>query len=315
MTALTLRKLGRLPVFVLLTVSLLGLGRAEQPAAPKAKTVKLLTIGNSFSGNATSHLGKLAEAAGHTLVHRPMSVGGASLELHWNKVAAHDKDPANPAGLYGARNLRDELRADTWDFITIQQASIKSHDRATYQPFAQQLRAVIVKEAPKAQLLLHQTWAYRVDDPRFKKDKPAAGEPRTRQEMYEQLTKAYDAVAKELGLRVIPVGDAFHLADSDEQWGYKPDARFDFQNAQKPALPDQTHSLHTGWSWGKNDKLGMDGHHASLAGQYLAAAVWLECLFAESPVGNRYVPKGLDAKYARFLQETAHKAVSQRQQR
>ena len=311
MTVLPLRKFIRVPVFVLLAASLLGLVRAQQPTT---KTVKLLTIGNSFSGNATSHLGKLAEAAGHKLVHRPMSVGGASLELHWNKIAAHDKDAKDAAGLYGMKNLREELRAEPWDFITIQQASIKSHDLATYQPFAKQLREAIAKEAPKSQLLLHQTWAYRVDDPRFKKEKSAEGEPRTRQEMYEQLTKAYDAVAKELGLKVIPVGDAFNLADSDAEWGYKPDAKFDFKNAERPALPNQTHSLHTGWTWGK-DKLGMDGHHASTAGQYLAAAVWLEMLFGENPVGNSYIPKDLDPKYARFLQETAHKAVTERKKR
>jgi hypothetical protein len=29
-------------------------------------------------------------------------------------------------------------------------------------------------------------------------------------------------------------------------------------------------------------------------------------------VGNTFVPKGLDADYARFLQQTAHRAVSAR---
>jgi len=303
-------------MLVLLAIGTFGLLQAEEPKdSPKGKTVKLLTVGNSFSGNATSQLGKLAEAAGHKLIHRPMSVGGASLELHWNKLAAHDKNPTDPAGLYGTKNLREELRSDAWDFVTIQQASIKSHDPATYQPFAKHLREAIGKEAPKAQLLIHQTWAYRADDPRFQKEKPAAGEPKTRQEMYEQLTTAYDGVAKELVVPVIPVGDAFNLADADEKWGYKPDAKFDFKTAEKPALPDQTHSLHMGWSWSANGKLGIDGHHANLAGQYLGAAVWFEVLFGESVVGNRYVPQGLDPQYARFLQETAHKAVTQRKER
>jgi hypothetical protein len=54
----------------------------------------------------------------------------------------------------------------------------------------------------------------------------------------------------------------------------------------------------------------MDGHHANLAGEYLGACVWYEVLFNESSVGNKFIPKGLEPEYARFLQETAHKAVS-----
>lgn len=296
----------------LLLILIVGFARAEEPKANAPKTVRLLTVGNSFSGNATSQLPQLAQAAGHTLIHRPMSIGGASMEVHWKKVEAHEKDPKDPAGLYGTKNLKDELAAEPWDFVTIQQASIKSHNPETYAPFAKQLRDLIAKQAPKAEILIHETWAYRSDDPRFNRKSTAAGEPTTRREMYEQLAKAYDATAKELGLRVIPVGDAFDLADRDEKWGYKKDEKFDFAAATKPALPDQTHSLHVGWNWNKDGKLAMDGHHANLAGQYLGACVWLEVLFDQNPVGNTYVPKGLDADYAKFLQETAHKAVVMR---
>jgi hypothetical protein len=91
-------------------------GRADEPQpAVGAKTVRVLTIGNSFSNNATTYLGELAAAAGHTLSHRPMHVSGASLEVHWNRIVAHDADPEDPAGLYGARSLRAELRAEPRD--------------------------------------------------------------------------------------------------------------------------------------------------------------------------------------------------------
>ena len=62
---------------------------------------------------------------------------------------------------------------------------------------------------------------------------------------------------------------------------------------------------------GKDGKsaLGMDGHHANMAGEYLGACVWYEVLFGESVVGNTFITPGLDKTYARFLQETAHKAV------
>ncbi len=55
----------------------------------------------------------------------------------------------------------------------------------------------------------------------------------------------------------------------------------------------------------------MDGHHANLAGEYLGACVWFECLFGESPVGNKFIPDGLDPQYAALLQSVAHQAAQQ----
>jgi hypothetical protein len=161
--------------------------------------------------------------------------------------------------------------------------------------------------------LVHQTWAYRCDDPRFATKSPKPGEPATQEAMYRGLTNAYRTIVEELGARLIPVGDAFHRADTDPQWGYRPDKEFDFKNAQPPALPDQTHSLHVGWRWAKQKddttKLSMDGHHANTAGEYLGACVFYEVLFGDNVVGNAFVPPGVDPAYARFLQETAHQAV------
>jgi hypothetical protein len=299
------------PIAVLLATLLWTLVPAD--AAPGAKTVRLVTIGNSFSGNATHYLGDLAKAAGHTLVHQPMSIGGASMEVHWTRIQANEKDPKDPAGLYGTKSLGGVLKTDDWDFVTIQQASIKSHDLDTYRPFASQLQQYVKTHAPKAELLIHQTWAYRCDDPRFG-PKAAKNDPPSREAMYTQLTAAYRTIAKELNLRRIPVGDAFHLADSDPKWGFKPDASFDAAKAVAPALPDQTHSLHVGWKWSTDkdgkQKLGMDGHHANSAGEYLGACVWFEVMFKESAVGNSFVPKGLAPEDAKYLQETAHKAVT-----
>ena len=281
---------------------------------PPAKTVRLLTVGNSFSANATRHLDALVKAAGHTLIHQPIVVGGASLELHATKALAHEKDPQSTNGLYSNKqSLKQMLAAQPWDFVTIQQASFKSHDLATYRPFAQQLHDFIRQHAPQAAVLVHQTWAYRVDDPRFAVAAPKAGEPATQADMYRMLTSAYTAIAAELGARRIPVGDAFYFADTDAKWGYQPDAKYDFKNKEQTALPDQKYSLHVGWRMakGKDGKtaLGMDGHHANMAGEYLGACVWYEVLFGESVVGNTFITPGLDKTYARFIQETAHKAV------
>ncbi|HEY6169777.1 MAG TPA: DUF4886 domain-containing protein, partial [Verrucomicrobiae bacterium] len=220
-------------------------------------------------------------------------------------------------GFYANKHsLRQELLADRWDFVTIQQASIKSHDLETYRPHAARLRDYIKQHAPRAELLLHQTWEYRRDDPRFAVATPRTGEPATQEAMYRGLASAYEIIAKELGVRRIPVGDAFHLANNDPQWGYRvPAEKFDSKRAKPPELPDQTHSLNMGWQWKKQkdgkQTLGMDGHHANTAGEYLGACVWYEVLFGRSAVGNAFVPTGLGAAYAKFLQETAHRAVTE----
>ncbi len=281
--------------------------------AGESKTVRILTIGNSFSRNATNHLDDLAEAGGHALIHTALVIGGASFQVHADKAKTEGK-----ARLYtNGRDLIANLAAEKWDYVTIQQASIKSHDFATYQPYAGILRDYIAKHAPQAKLLIHQTWAYRVDDPRFSVKEPKPGEPKTQEEMYRGLTAAYDKIAAEFGARVIPVGDAFFAADSDPERGYRIDTAFDFENARQPALPDQTHSLHVGWRWAASKVrrtlgLAMDGHHANLAGEYLGACVWYEVLFGESVVGNTYLPKGLQHDDTRFLQETAHRVVQAR---
>lgn len=297
---------------VLLAVWHAGLA-ADAPVEP-VKTIRLLTVGNSFSQNATRQLGNLATNAGHVLIHQPIVVGGASMELHWSRAAAFEKDATSTNGLYSNKqSLRQMLVAQPWDFVTIQQASIKSHDVEAYRPFAKQLHDYIKQHAPKAEVLLHQTWAYRVDDPRFKVTSPKVGEPATQAQMYEQLTRAYATIAAELGIRRLPVGDAFYLADTDEKWGYRSDTKFDFTSNDESLLPNQKHSLHVGWRWakGKSGKtaLGMDGHHANAAGEYLGACVWFEVLYGESVVGNAFVTPGLDKAHARFLQETAHRAV------
>lgn len=282
--------------------------------ASRVKTVRLLTVGNSFSQNATRFLGDLATNAGRVLIHHQAVIGGATMAQHLEKAAFHGQDPQDPRGFYTSkRSLKQELLAEPWDFVTIQQASLKSHDLATYRPSARELHDYLKRYAPQVKVLVHQTWAYRRDDPRFASAAPKPGEPATQEAMYQGLTRAYTAIAAELSARRIPVGDAFFLADTDPAWGYRPDTQFDLKRAKPPALPDQTHSLHVGWRWVKGkdgqESLRMDGHHANVAGQYLGGCVFYEVLFGESVVGNRFVPKGLDAAYARFLQETAHRAV------
>ena len=281
----------------------------------KSKTVSVLTVGNSFAENALTYLPALAIDAGHRVVEGRANLGGCTMERHWKHVAAFQKDPESKDGSpygKGTLSLDGMLKNRNWDFITMQQVSFKSHDLDTYYPYAKDLYHFIKERAPDSKIMAHQIWAYRVDDPRFV-PKNAGKEPHTHQEMYEQVRKAYHSFAKEFDLGIIPSGDAMYLADVDPEFGYKPDPEFDFENAKPPALPDQTHSLHTGWYWKKNDSgesaLKIDGHHAGNAGKYLLGCVWFEVLFGESVVNNGFVPEGIEPDYAAFLRKKAHEAV------
>lgn len=233
-------------------ITLLSLQSNSQLQA-EPKTVRLLTIGNSFAENSLTYLPQIVEAAGHKLIVGRANLGGCTLERHWNHAAQFEADPNDKDGSpYGGgkHSLKDMLTKDDWDFVTIQQVSYKSHDLQTYQPFADNLHDYIRKHAPNATIFVHQIWAYRTDDPRFK---PAneGKEPHTHAVMYQQVRQAYYALAGKLNLKVLPSGDAMYRADTDEDWGYRIDKEFDFENAAYPQLPDQTHSLHAGWHWRK----------------------------------------------------------------
>ncbi len=270
----------------------------------EARTVRLFAVGNSFSQNATAYLPDLAKAGGHELIFATAQTGGCSFERHWKAVEADLASPDAPAGkIYGGKSLREIIGKGTWDIVTIQQYSMMSSDIATYRPYARKLRDHLKTLAPKAEVVVHQTWAYRTDAARF-------GQTSSDQrDMWTKSRAAYREIAKELGARVIPSGDAFWRIDSDSRWAYKPDTTFDFKNPTYPALPDQARSLHVGYRWDEQKKFVQDANHASAAGRYLAASVWYGFLFGESPEKLTFVPAEVPAEFAAQLRTVAWKVV------
>lgn len=281
---------------------------ALSSSAAHARTVHLFIIGNSFSRNATQYLPQLAADGGHELVIGRTELGGAPLERHWRHAAAAEANADDAEGKpYGGKSLKMLLGENTWDVVTIQQASTLSGDPATYRPYAQQLYGYIKSLQPQAEVVFHQTWAYRSDARYFTR---IDGEKRaqTAQEMWENSRAAYHAVAKELGIRIIPNGDAFWNVNSDPKWGYQKDVNFDFANPVAPALPAQEYSLHGGYSWRKG-KLHFDANHANAAGCYLGALVWYGFLFDESPEKLTFVPDGVSEEFAAHLRKVAWQTV------
>ena len=87
-----------------------------------ARTLRLFTVGNSFSNNATRFLPDLAKAGGHELIVGKAQTGGCSFERHWNAVEAFLADASDPKGkIYGGKSLHDQISTGSWDVITVQQ--------------------------------------------------------------------------------------------------------------------------------------------------------------------------------------------------
>lgn len=298
-------------VFTLTLRFALLLFLAVGPSLASARTLRLFTVGNSFSQNATRFLPQLAKEGGHELIIGKAVKGGCSLQQHWDAVEAWRTNPDDPkAKIYGVKSLQENLGTVPWDVITVQQYSLLSSDVATYRPFAPLLVAHLHSLRPDAEIVMHQTWAYRIDADKFGQIAPKKNAADQR-EMYDRSRAAYWEVATELGLRVIPTGDAMWRAGSDPMWAFKPDLNFDPKTAVYPALPKQTHSLHVGYRWSPEKKLTKDANHANVAGEYLGALVWYGFLFNESPEKLTFVPPGVDADFAVHLRKAAWQIVQE----
>ena len=278
-------------------------------SSSSGETLRLFAVGNSFSQNATTYLPQLAKAGGHELVFGTAQTGGCSLERHWKAIEADLADPdGKEAKIYGGKSLTEIISKGKWDVVTMQQYSLLSSDLETYRPFAEKLHAHLKTLQPGAEIVVHQTWAYRSDASRF--GQVAAGKQAADQrEMWERSRAAYRQIAGDLGARVIPVGDAFWRVSSDPKWGYKPDTTYDFQNPVFPYCPSRTNSLHVGYRWSTDKKLTKDANHANVAGQYLGGLVWYGFLFRESPENLTFVPVGLSPEFAAHLRQVAWQVV------
>ncbi|MCH8192838.1 MAG: hypothetical protein IIA65_02335 [Planctomycetes bacterium] len=129
--------------------------------------------------------------------------------------------------------------------------------------------------------------------------------------MYRDLDRAYNTLAKELGVRLIPVGAAFQLAR--EIRPFIPDRTTVREALAPPHLPKDKNSLCVGWNWRNSQTpvLRCDTHHAGIHGEYLAAAVWFEFLTGLNPHAEGIRVRDLASEDAEFLSEIAHRVVGE----
>ncbi len=273
------------------------------------KTLRLLTIGNSFSNNASKYLPQMLESAKiPAVIDRSASLGGRSLAQHLSYAQAYENDPQDPIGRPYRQKLAlpEILCSQAWDYITIQQVSHQSYDPESFTP-AIELLKIIRKYAPQAEVLLHETWAYRKDS----KNKIASSG-----EMYPRLHAAYQKCSGELGLRLLPVGTAFEQASNDPRFPIEFTSPGEHNTLQYPDLPPSQRSLHVGYIWRKNKNdpnapptLRHDPAHASVYGEYLGGAVWFQTIFADVSQCT-YVPAGISLDEAAVLRDIAKQTVT-----
>ena len=169
---------------LLLTICLSHGVFAQVPeASPAAKPIRVLMVGNSFAANVATYFSALVKESRQTPILLVCMKGGCSLQQHAEGLAASLVNPDSPqARIYSKGwftgshpgfpknyNMLESLKAEKWDYVTIQQYSALSYKPETYEPYAHQVVDAIRQYAPQAEILVHETWAYREDDALFKK--------------------------------------------------------------------------------------------------------------------------------------------------
>ena len=225
-------------------------------------TIRILAIGNSFSEDAAYYVHPMAAAAGAQVKIVNLYIGGCSMETHWRNMESGEavyQYQLNGMNTDRYVSVEEALREEAWDYIVTQQASHDSGWLDTYTPFIGKMQAYIRQNAPSAELLLHETWAYEIDS----SHEAFMRYNRSQTEMFERLRHAYRMIAQDYGLRLIPSGEVIqHMR------GLSP-----FRYAQGEM------------------SLCRDGFHMSfLYGRYLLACVWTAYLLHLPLVDSTFVP-------------------------
>ena len=169
--------------------------------------MNILTIGNSFTDSLALYFPAAVQSARCDLHFERANFGGCELARHWSYIEAEERDVR--CRIYqGGRKLRSILELRAWDVVTIQQASHDSWRPETFQPWAGNIIAYVKKHAPRAEVVIQQTWAYRADHPQLL---PGSEWGISQDEMYERLTANYTKLARDYKLRIIPSGYAVQL--------------------------------------------------------------------------------------------------------
>ncbi len=169
--------------------------------------MKILSIGNSFSQDATRYVHRMAKTAGIDIETVDLYIGGCPLRTHYINAV---EDMRNYELDYNGQmtgfkvSIKQALIAKDYDIVTIQQASHFSFKPESFEPYSTFLKEYIQKYCPKAKIYIHETWAYKEESARL-----AAMNFTTHSEMYSAVEKAYTELYNIVDARgMLPSGKA-----------------------------------------------------------------------------------------------------------
>ena len=277
----------RIAPLAALAVLMAGPCPGQSTAAPADKPpLRVLSIGNSFSASLCRYLPAMAAASGERLEFCNLFIGGCSLKRHAGNAARagadpafapydvtwfRAEDPAHPAKFRS--NIPQMLATQKWDVVTLQQASHESWKPESFHPWADSLVATVRSLAPDAEIVWHETWSYNAADARIGGKFPDW--PFDQTGMYARVETNALALAREFGLRVIPVG----LAVQKRRAALAAAGTVFDPAALSPGDPIDLRGEPVGALGWKDGKISGDTIHLNRSGEYLQAATWLGFLF------------------------------------
>ena len=214
--------------------------------------MKILSIGNSFSEDAQRYLTALGHSMGLEIKCVNLCIGGCTLVRHYNNMQSGAADylvqECGSNVREGAR-LEEILLSDSFDVITLQEASVRSVEYRNFQPYLSELAQYIRKKCPTAKIALHETWGYESFTDRIKNLGFSE-----HAEMFSAIERAYIMAAEDIKADyLIPSGKVMATL------------------------------------YESGLKIHRDGFHASRGvGRYAIALTWLKTLMGVSVVGNSF---------------------------
>ena len=151
--------------------------------------MKILSIGNSFSEDAQRYLSAVGHSLGLEIKCVNACIGGCTLVRHYNNMRSGTPDylvQVCGSNLRDGATLEEILLSDTFDVITLQEASVRSADYRNFEPYLSSLVEYIREKCPTARIALHETWGYESGSEKIKN----LGF-NMHSEMYEKIKTAY----------------------------------------------------------------------------------------------------------------------------
>lgn len=249
--------------------------------------LKILAIGNSFTYNGTHYMPWIIDRLGldGDVFIAKLYQGGATLKMHWENHVADREDYVmhySHGGKWNEVSIKtvdEALQVFDWDIVVMQQMSVHAGLDYTYQPYLDNLKALVRDTNSNPVLAWQYTWAFtsaanHAEFTRYFKNDPDA--------MYEAVISTCEKMTYDFDLR-IPSGQLIRKL--------------------REAYPEQ------------EDGFSYDGVHLSEPGCFALSLLWHEVLIAPrykvSSLDLQENPSGISADFSEKSKELIKKQLQE----